>query len=125
MQNVAKEKATKFTDLVAWQKGHGLVVAVYEATSSFPPEEKFSLTNQIRRSVVSITSNLAEGFGRQSRGDKGHFYTIARGSILELQNQLIIARDIKILDKDEFNKLTEKSIIVHKLVNGLIKSLSK
>ena len=96
---------------------------VYGATNDFPSEEKFSLTSQIRRCTVSITSNIAEGFGRQGKNDKLHFYTIARGSLLELQNQLMITRDIKILEEGLFVTLVEQVILVHKLLNGLMRSV--
>lgn len=99
------------------------MVMIYKATESFPSEEKFSLTSQIRRAAVSITSNIAEGFGRQSKKDTEHFYVISRGSILELQNQLLIARDIKILHKANYEQLRDQSILVHKILNGLIKSI--
>ncbi len=122
---MATKKIQKFSDLIAWQEGHKLVIGVYRQTEIFPSEEKFSLTSQIRRSAVSITSNIAEGFGRQSSKDKTHFYIMARGSVLELQNQLLIARDISLLTKLNFKQLAESSISVHKLINGLIRSIDK
>lgn len=99
------------------------MVSVYETTKTFPSEEKFSLTSQIRRASVSITSNIAEGFGRQSKKDTEHFYIMARGSVLELQNQLMIARDIKIIPLENYDLLHNQSILVHKILNGLIKSV--
>lgn len=117
-------KISKFTDLNTWQEGHKLVLMIYRITEKFPSEEKFSLTNQIRRAVVSVTSNIAEGFGRQTEKDRVHFYIMARGSILELQNQLMIARDIKILSDENYNSVSGQSIIVHKLMNGLIRSIN-
>lgn len=117
-------KITSFTDLITWQEGHKLVLMVYKKTEGFPSEEKFSLTSQIRRAVVSVTSNIAEGFGRQTNRDKVHFYVMARGSILELQNQLIIARDISILNPESFKKLSNQAVTVHKLMNGLIRSIN-
>lgn len=117
-------KISKFTDLKTWQEGHELVLMIYKITEKFPSEEKFSLTNQIRRAAVSITSNIAEGFGRQTEKDRVHFYVMARGSILELQNQLLIARDIKILTDENFKALSKQSVIVHKLMNGLIRSIN-
>lgn len=98
---------------------------VYDATKDFPTEEKFSLTSQIRRAVVSVTSNIAEGFGRSSEKDKLHFYTMSRGSLLELQNQALIAHDISLLSDQSFTALHEQSIIVHKLLNGLIRSIKR
>ncbi len=127
MQNGTAQKAKikQFTDLHAWQEGHKLVVEIYQATNSFPSEEKFSLTSQIRRAVVSVTSNLAEGFGRQGQNEKLQFYGFSRGSILELQNQLIVARDIKILPEGRYIELSEQAVVVHKLVNGLMRSIQR
>jgi four helix bundle protein len=120
-----KNKIKQFTDLYAWQEGHKLVVEIYQATNSFPSEEKFSLTSQIRRAAVSVTSNLAEGFGRQGQNEKLQFYGFSRGSLLELQDQLIIARDIKILPESRYVELSEQAVVVHKLVNGLMRSIQR
>lgn len=117
------QKIQKFSDLIAWQEGHELVIAVYKETQTFPSEEKFSLTSQIRRAAVSVTSNIAEGFGRQGKNDKLHFYVMSRGSILELQNQLLIAKDINLISKKSFDVLAEQSVSVHKLINGLVRSI--
>lgn len=100
-------KIRSFTDLLAWQKGHALVLDIYKFSELFPTKEQFSLTNQLRRSSVSITSNLAEGFSRQSTKEKIQFYYISLGSTTEVQNQLLIARDLGYLDKDTFNVLAE------------------
>jgi len=113
---------SSFMDLDAWKEGHELVLMVYEVTACFPKEEIFGLTNQSRRCVVSITSNIAEGFSRQSYKEKVQFYSISLGSVTELQSQLLIAKDIKYLDLDKFSKLNNQSITVHKILNGLIKS---
>ena len=113
-------KITSFTDIIAWKKGHSFVTEIYKATNSFPRSEIFGLTNQIRRAVVSITSNIAEGFGRTSVKERLQFYSISRGSILETQNQLLIARDVGYLHNNDFVKLADLSIEVHKLINGLI-----
>ena len=92
--NSNAKKIESFTDLVVWQESHKLVVSLYKATETFPQTEIFGLTNQMRRCVISITSNIAEGFGRQSYKERVQFYSIAKGSNLELQNQLLAARDI-------------------------------
>ena len=76
----------------------------------------------MRRCVVSITSNIAEGFSRHSYKEKLQFYSIALGSITELQNQLIISKDVGYLSKSDFDLLMNQSIVVHKITNGLIKS---
>jgi four helix bundle protein len=111
-----------FTDLNAWKEGHILVLMIYETTKSFPKEEMFGLVSQIRRSAVSITSNIAEGFSRQSYKEKAQFYSMAQGSVTELQNQLLIAKDVNFLTKERFNEVAVQSITVHKIINGLIKS---
>jgi len=114
-------KIKSFTDLNAWKEAHVLVLKIYELTKNFPKEEQFGLTNQLRRAVVSITSNIAEGFSRSSYKEKSQFYSIALGSLTEVQNQLIIARDLGYITTKEFSELADKTITVSKLLNGLIK----
>ncbi|EKE18431.1 MAG: S23 ribosomal protein [uncultured bacterium] len=114
-------KIKSFTDLNAWKEGHMMVLDIYEITKKFPKEEMFGLTNQIRRAVVSVTSNIAEGFSRNSYKEKGQFYSIALGSVTEIQSQLLISRDVKYISKEEFDRIAEKTIIVNKLINGLLK----
>ncbi|MBI5733392.1 MAG: four helix bundle protein [Candidatus Kerfeldbacteria bacterium] len=114
-------KIKTFTDLLAWQEGHKLVLMVYKITTNFPKTELFALVDQLRRAAVSITSNIAEGFSRQSYSEKVHFYSIAQGSVTEVQNQLLIARDIGYIKTEDFNKLAEQFINTHKVINGLIK----
>jgi four helix bundle protein len=115
-------KIQSFTDLNAWKESHKLVLLVYKYTTYFPKEEIFGLTNQIRRAVVSIVSNIAEGFGRQSYKEKTQFYSVAQGSNLELQSQMLVARDIKYLKEKDFKEIADQSIIVGKLLSGLIKT---
>ncbi len=118
----AGRKIKAFTDLDAWREGHKLVLKIYELTSKFPQDELFGLTSQMRRCAVSITSNIAEGFGRRSFKEKTQFYFISQGSLTELQNQLLIARDVGLIDKSAFDSLAELSVKVHKIMTGLIKS---
>ncbi len=118
-------KIRKFTDLKAWQEGHTLVIEVYKATEKFPSEEQFGLTSQLRRAVVSITSNIAEGFSRYTKADKVHFYVIAHGSTTEVQNQLLVARDVGYISNLRFEKLAGQSVVVHKIITGLIKSVKE
>ena len=120
-----KGKIKSFTDLIAWTRGHEVVLEIYDITKKFPKEEVFGLTNQMRRCSVSITSNIAEGFSRKTYKDKIQFYSIALGSLTELQNQLLISKDIKYIDSDIFLNLANKTVVVHKLINGLIKSSRK
>ena len=115
------EKIRTFTDLYAWQEAHKLVLMIYKTTKEFPKEELFGLVSKIRRAVVSITSNIAEGFSRQSYKEKIQFYSMAQGSNTEVQNQLLIAKDIDYISQENFKEIVEQSTTVHKLLNGLIK----
>jgi four helix bundle protein len=116
------QKIKSFTDLVVWQKGHKLALAIYEITRSFPKRESYGLVDQMRRCAVSITSNIAEGFSRQGKKEKRQFYFTSKGSLTELQNQLLLAKDIGYLSKDRFREIADKTIEVHKLTNDLIRS---
>jgi len=122
MEQEQKGKIKSFTDLVAWREAHGLVLDMYGVTRQFPKEELFGLTNQMRRAAVSVSSNIAEGFSRRSRTEKNRFYNIAQGSLIELQNQLIVSRDVGYMLKVDFDRIATKTIAVHKLINGLMKS---
>ncbi|MFA5022403.1 MAG: four helix bundle protein [Patescibacteria group bacterium] len=119
--NQGLEKIKSFTDLNAWKEGHQLVISIYEITKQFPNDELFGLTNQLRRAVVSFTSNIAEGFSRHSYKEKLRFYFIALGSLTEIQNQLLVAKDIKYLAIKNFNDLEEQTVKISKITNGLIK----
>ncbi len=116
-----KIKIQSFTDLNTWKEGHKLVVNIYMVTDLFPQKEMFGLVNQMRRCSVSITSNIAEGFSRRTDKDKYQFYSIAHGSLTELQNQLLIARDVGYLDRASFRSLANETVIVAKLLNCLKK----
>ena len=117
----AVEPIKSFTDLYAWQEGHKLAIQIYTTTQLFPKEELYSLVNQMRRAALSVTSNIAEGFGRQSYKEKIQFYYIAQGSLTELENQLLLARDIKYLRSTEFQLLEQQAIVAHRLLIGLIR----
>lgn len=117
-----KKPIKSFTDLDAWKEAHKLVIMIYKITKSFPKEEIFGLTNQMRRSVISVTSNIAEGFSRQSYKDKIQFYSVALGSLTELQSQALAAKDIGFTTQNDFPKVIDQSVIVHKILSGLIKS---
>ncbi|MCX6809181.1 MAG: four helix bundle protein [Candidatus Berkelbacteria bacterium] len=118
---IEDKKIRTFTDLNAWREGHKLVLMIYKITRSFPKEELFGLTSQIRRCAVSITSNIAEGFSRKSYKEKVVFYSTALGSLTELQNQLLIARDVKYITEATFQKIADQTVLVHKIINGLIR----
>ena len=118
--NKDSNKIRSFTDLNAWKEAHKLVVLVYVITRKFPKEELYSLVDQMRRAVISITSNIAEGFGRQAYKEKVQFYYLANGSLIELKNQILAARDIGYLSKKEFDKLVYQVNFAHQLLQGLI-----
>lgn len=115
-------KITKFTDLVVWQEGHKLVLTIYKAVKNFPEWEKFGLSNQLTRAVVSFTSNIAEGFAKKSSNEKNKFYNTAQTSLIEVQNQLLIARDVGHMKNEEFTRIANQTVTCHKLIIGLIRS---
>jgi four helix bundle protein len=110
-------------DLIAWQKAMDLVVAVYNATASFPKEETYSLTSQIRRAVVSIPANIAEGQGRRLTKEFLYFLANARGSLLELDTHLEIALRLRYLDEGQYSKLKTQLDEVARILNGLMRSV--
>lgn len=89
-----RPKATKFEDLMVWQKAHQLVLNTYRATGAYPDTERFGLISQMRRSAVSVPANIAEGFGRLALGDKARFLEISQGSLQELKYFYILSRDL-------------------------------
>jgi four helix bundle protein len=111
-----------FRNLVVWQKAIAFVTEVYRATQSFPNEEKFGLTSQLRRASVSIPSNIAEGQGRLTRGEFRQFLGHAKGSICEVETQLIIAHNLGYLNDQQ--PLLEKLHAVARGLNGLLNSLT-
>ena len=117
-----EKKIKDFTDLFAWQEAHRLVIDIYQITKSFPKEEMYSLTDQLRRAATSITSNIAEGFGRQGYKEKIQFYYLSSGSLAEVRNQIIIAKDIKYITEERYGTLATQAEIVSKLLYGIIKS---
>ena len=119
------EKITSFTKLNTWKQAHVLVLHVYTLLKQFPKEEQYALSDQIRRCSISISSNIAEGFSRQSSKEKIQFYFMSKGSLTELQNQLILAKDLKYIKTIEFTAVAHQTIIVGKLLTGLIKSARK
>lgn len=114
-------KIRSFTDLLVWQEGHKFVVTIIKETRNFPKDEQYGLTSQMRRAAVSITSNIAEGFGRQGSKEKLHFYYISQGSLTEVKNQLLIAKDVEYIKQGIFKELADQANQVHRLLQGLIK----
>lgn len=112
----------KFTDLEVWKESHKLTLLVYKTTKKFPKDETFGLVSQIRRAVVSIESNIAEGFSRYHFKDRLNFYYQTRGSASEVQTQLIIAKDLGYITDLDFKIMFDTSQRVLIILSGLIKS---
>ena len=121
--------ARSFEQLVVWQRGHELVLSIYNVTKKFPREEIFSLTDQLRRAASSVTANIAEGFGKISTRDKLHFYNISQGSLSETLNHLILARDLDYITAEESRLLNDKarlvSIMLNRYCQALIRNTSR
>ena len=118
-----ENKIKTFTDLNTWREAHKLVLLIYDISKTFPKTETYALVDQILRAVVSITSNIAEGFGRKGIKEKIQFYYMAQASLTEVQNHLIIAKDVDYISEKIFDDLWTQTIVIHKMITGLIKSL--
>jgi|SRR6516225_7398965 len=117
-------QANRYQDLIAWQKAIVLVRRVYETTRDFPQKEVFGLTSQMRRSAVSIPSNIAEGQRRTSRGEFRQFLGHARGSLYELETQLVIAADLGYIPVGRCESLLLEARELGRILNGLLGSIS-
>ena len=116
-----QEELESYDQLQVWQLAHRLVLDVYTATSTFPQEEKYGLTSQMRRAGVSIPANIAEGFKRRGMKDKIHFYNIAQSSLSELSYYLVLARDLRY--SDDLEGMTKKARSVSRMLTALSKSI--
>ncbi len=112
-----------YRDLHVWNRAVELSVALYRLTSSFPREEIYGLTNQLRRGSVSIASHLAEWYGRGSRGEYKQFLTMARGSNFEVQTQLVILRELQYCSSESIDRVESLSIEVGKMLTVILKKL--
>ncbi len=120
--SMSKDTVRDFSDLIAWQKAHQLVLLTYQVVKHFPANEQFILVSQMTRAAISISSNIAEGFGRNTAKDKRQFYVIAKGSALELRSQIRIAKDIGYIDEELFRQFERDAIEVVRLISGIINS---
>jgi len=114
--------AGTYQDLKVWQLAMDLVTQVYRCTATFPKQEMYGLTSQMRRSAVSVPSNIAEGKGRFSRKELVQYLFRARGSLLELETQVLIGRRLGYLGDTEGRQLTARASEVGRLLNGLVNS---
>jgi four helix bundle protein len=116
-------RLSSYRDLVVWQKSIELVTEAYSVTKEFPREEIYGLTSQIRRSAVSVPSNIAEGQGRATKGEFIQFLCHARGSLFELETQIVIARNLGYVAVGAEERLGAKITEVARILNGLLTSL--
>ena len=116
---------TCYKDLVVWQKAMSMVSAVYKLTSTFPDTERFGLTSQIQRAAVSIPSNIAEGQGRLATKEFRQFLGVARGSLKELETQLLISIDLGYTSEEQAGTCLDLADEVGRMLNALIKALGK
>ncbi|SRR6266496_5828864 len=110
-----------FKELKVWEKAHALTLHVYEETRSFPKEELYGLTSQLRRAAASVAANIVEGCGRRSDGEFTRFLQIARGSASELEYHILLARDLHLLNETAFHSLDAKVVEVERMLTGLVK----
>jgi four helix bundle protein len=114
-----------YRDLVAWKKAMELVTEVYKIAERFPKEEMYGLISQIRRAAVSVPCNIAEGQGRLTKGEFHQFLGYARGSLLEMETQILIAGNLSYLQQSQVSSLLELSAEVGRILNGLLASMAK
>ena len=112
-----------FRDLLIWQKSMNLVTEIYQLTNSFPKEEIYGLSSQIRRSAISIPSNIAEGYGRDGNGDYLRFLNISISSLFEIQTQLEISYNLKYINQIQFNKTNGESREIERMLSAFIRKI--
>src|SRR6185312_11902253 len=110
-----------FKELQVWRKAHELTLGVYGAISTFPREELFGLTSQMRRSAASIAANIAEGCGRRSDGEIVRFLQIARGSAAELEYHVLLSRDLHFIREQEFRNLSQSADELQRMLTALMR----
>src|SRR6266481_1847132 len=113
-----------FRKLMVWEKAHQLTLAIYQVTAAFPSEETYGLTSQMRRAASSIPSNIAEGCGRDGDAELSRFCTIARGSASELEYQLLLARDLKLIQLNDYEQLSQQTIEIKRMLTVFVQKLN-
>ena len=125
MQCSVRPIVQSYRDLVVWKKSMALVLNVYRCTQAFPKIETYGLTSQLRRAVISVPSNIAEGQGRLSTGEFRQFLGNARGSLMEVETQILVAQDLGYFDQNQSEALLSATAEVGRILNGLLASLPK
>lgn len=118
-------KANSYRDLILWQKAMDLTELIYNSSKVFPREDVYGLTSQVRRSAISIPSNIAEGYSRNTKGEYIQFLGIAKGSLCELETQVLLANRFKYLSNTEVEAIINLSTEVGKLLTTFISNLKK
>jgi four helix bundle protein len=116
-------KIRSYKDLLIWQKSMDLVEMIYGITVRLPSQEQWGLTSQMRRAAISVPSNIAEGYGRQATGEYRHHLTFARGSLLELETQILLCQRLGYFKKDETNTLLDEVQTISKMLSSLISKI--
>jgi four helix bundle protein len=115
---------SSYQDLLVWQRSMDLVETVYRLTASFPSSEQWGLTAQTRRAAISVPSNIAEGYGRQATGEYRHHVSIARGSLLELETQILLAMRLKYLKQAEGETILKEIDEISRMLATLVSKLN-
>jgi len=114
-----------YKKLLVWQKAHQLVLKIYKRTKSFPKEETYGLTSQIRRAVISVATNIVEGTSRKSQIDFSRFLQISFGSAKEVEYEILLAKDLDYIDAESYNELEHQIEEIKKMLVGLMHSIEK
>jgi four helix bundle protein len=118
-----EKKTSTYKDLIVWQKSIQLITDIYALTKTFPMDERFGIVSQINRAVISIPSNIAEGWGRELSKNYLQFLRISRGSLMETETLILIAKNLDYINEKDFYQINEKIEEVGKILQGLIKSI--
>jgi four helix bundle protein len=125
MKCLAMPRVQSYRDLIVWQKSIDLVLEIYGATQSFPKTETYGLVSQLRRAAVSVPSNIAEGHARLSTGEFKQFLGHSRGSLMEIETQVLISQRLGYINAGESSNLLNRATEVGKVLNGLLNSLDR
>src|SRR5436309_13385009 len=113
-----------FCQLKVWEKAHQLTMAIYHITATFPREQTYALTSQMRRAASSIPSNIAEGCGRDGDAELSRFCTIARGSASELEYEILLSRDLNLIQPDNYERLTQQTVEIKRMLTVFVQKLN-
>src|SRR5216117_342038 len=113
-----------FCQLKVWEKAHQLTMAIYHITATFPREQTYALASQMRRAASSIPSNIAEGCGRDGDAELSRFCTIARGSASELEYEILLSRDLNLIQPDNYERLTQQTVEIKRMLTVFVQKLN-